>query len=321
MIEEMNIIDIILIIIILSALWNGISKGFISGTAGLISWIGSLLLTFLLYRPLAAFVDSHVMSNVWTMPLVFLASLLIIAALVSLLISRVLQAIPPAVHQHKLNKIVGFVPGAIVGFLYAAIVASLLLLLPIASTLTAYTRESPLAQQLTTGLERVERPFAPVFEEAVNRSINKMTIAPESSESVPLPFTVTAPEPRPDLESDMLQLINTERDKAGLPSLKHDEELTPVAREHSADMFARGYFSHISPEGSTPFDRIRQANITFLTAGENLAIAQTLPLAHEGLMNSPGHRANILRPAFGRVGIGILDGGVYGLMVTQKFRN
>lgn len=63
------------------------------------------------------------------------------------------------------------------------------------------------------------------------------------------------------------------------------------------------------------------ANIRFVVAGENLALAQNLLLAHDGLMNSPGHRANILREAFGRVGIGILDGGIYGLMVTQKFRN
>lgn len=103
--------------------------------------------------------------------------------------------------------------------------------------------------------------------------------------------------------------------------LKLDEELTPIARQHAADMFARSYFSHISPEGDTPFDRIRKARVRFFVAGENLAIAQTLQVAHRGLMNSPGHRANILRPAFGRVGIGILDGGVYGLMVTQKFRN
>ena len=52
-----------------------------------------------------------------------------------------------------------------------------------------------------------------------------------------------------------------------------------------------------------------------------LALARTLDMAHTGLMNSPGHRANILNPAFGRVGIGILDGGRHGLMVTQTFRN
>lgn len=317
----MNIIDIILVIIILSAVWNGVSKGFFTGMAGLISWLGTLLLSFWLYRHLAGFLETHVNSSIWMVPLSFLGSLLIIGTLLSLFMGRILLVIPLSAQQHKMNKLLGFVPGIVVGTLYAAIIAALLLLLPISATLTAHTRDSIVAQRLTAGMEYIEQAFTPVFGKEVNRSINRMTIAPESTESVPLPFTVTAPKPRPDLEREMLELINGEREKAGLSLLKRDEELIPVARQHSRDMFARSYFSHISPEGNTPFDRIRQANVSFLTAGENLAIAQTLQLAHEGLMNSPGHRANILRPAFGRIGIGILDGGVHGLMVTQNFRN
>jgi uncharacterized protein YkwD len=119
----------------------------------------------------------------------------------------------------------------------------------------------------------------------------------------------------------MLALVNMERKKHGLKSLTGDPEMTTVARKHSKDMFGRGYFSHTSPEGFTPFDRMARDGVTFLTAGENLALAQTLTIAHNGLMKSPGHRANILNPAFGRLGIGILDGGIYGFMVTQNFRN
>jgi uncharacterized protein YkwD len=100
-----------------------------------------------------------------------------------------------------------------------------------------------------------------------------------------------------------------------------DPDLTEVARQHSTDMFRRGYFAHVTPENGTPFDRIREAKIRFLTAGENLALAPSMQIAHTGLMKSPGHRANILRPEFGRVGIGIMDGGIHGLMVTQNFRN
>ena len=119
----------------------------------------------------------------------------------------------------------------------------------------------------------------------------------------------------------MLALLNDERTRAGLRPLKHDPELTPVARAHSRDMFARGYFSHVSPEGRGLAERMRQGRVTYLNAGENLALARTLGGAHQGLMDSPGHRANILRPQFARVGIGVLDGGVHGLMVTQVFRN
>jgi uncharacterized protein YkwD len=66
---------------------------------------------------------------------------------------------------------------------------------------------------------------------------------------------------------------------------------------------------------------MRAANVRFVDAGENLALAPTVPVAHRGLMNSPGHRANILYPKFGRLGIGIMDGGIRGLMISQEFRN
>ncbi|MBA4139905.1 MAG: hypothetical protein H0X70_05290, partial [Segetibacter sp.] len=148
-----------------------------------------------------------------------------------------------------------------------------------------------------------------------------MTVEPTSEKSVKLPFTVTKYKVRPDLEARMLDLVNEERAKAGLKPLKPDPEIQVVARKHSADMFARGYFSHINPDGEDPFDRMRKGGIRFLAAGENLALAQTLTIAHNGLMNSPGHRANILQPAFGRLGIGILNSGIHGLMITQNFRN
>jgi uncharacterized protein YkwD len=106
-----------------------------------------------------------------------------------------------------------------------------------------------------------------------------------------------------------------------LRPLAPDPELTEVARQHSTDMFGRGYFAHDTPEGLSPFDRMRAADVRFLAAGEDLALAPTLPVAHTGLMNSPGHRENILRPQFGRVGIGIMDGGMRGLMISQEFRN
>ena len=60
-------------------------------------------------------------------------------------------------------------------------------------------------------------------------------------------------------------------------------------------------------------------NIKFSAAGENLALAPNVSLAHQGLMNSPGHRANIMSGDFGKVGIGVVDGGIYGEMFVQEF--
>ena len=132
---------------------------------------------------------------------------------------------------------------------------------------------------------------------------------------------LTDNKPSPQLERAMLALINEERGKRGLRMLSSDGDLTRVARAHSLDMLVRRYFSHNTPEGADPFDRLRTAGIRFRSAGENLAFAQAVEQAHEMLMNSKGHRDNILRPAFGRVGIGIIDDGRRGLMVSQEFRD
>ena len=86
-------------------------------------------------------------------------------------------------------------------------------------------------------------------------------------------------------------------------------------------MFRRGFFSHYTPEGHSLYDRLHAADVRYLLAGENLELAPTLTIAHNGLIKSPGHRANILQAGFGRVGIGVMDGGRRGLMVTQNFRN
>jgi uncharacterized protein YkwD len=203
-----------------------------------------------------------------------------------------------------------------------AILASVLMSLPLSDGIAENTRESVLANRLSAYTEEIETALVPIFDPAVRQTLNRMTtVQPGSDTSVGLPFRVENAQPKPDLEAQMLELANQERAAVGLGPLSADPEMLPVARAHSADMFARGYFSHQTPEGKSPFDRIREADVRFRIAGENLALAPTVEIAHRGLMNSPGHRENILRPQFGRVGIGILNGGRHGIMVTQNFRN
>ncbi len=72
---------------------------------------------------------------------------------------------------------------------------------------------------------------------------------------------------------------------------------------------------------SSPADRLDKQSIPYLIMGENLAYAPTESIAHTGLMNSPGHRANILSPEFGQVGLGVIDAGIYGKMFVQEFTN
>jgi uncharacterized protein YkwD len=318
-----NLIDILLIVLVLLSVLNGWRRGFILGVLDLTGWALVLVAGLRFYQPVARWLGAHVgfWSEVWNRPVAFVAIAILTGVLVQIAGRALLRRVRKDVHKRTVNKVFGIVPGLANGLITAALVAALLLAMPFGEGLRERARESPLANHLAVYAERFEAALHPVFAEAVAESLNLLTIQPESHERVSLPYKVANSRPRPDLEARMLELLNRERVSAGLKPLAPDPELTEVARRHSADMFARGYFAHDTPEGRDPFDRMREANVRFVSAGENLALAPTVQVAHRGLMNSPGHRANILHKDFGRVGIGIMDGGIRGLMISQEFRN
>jgi uncharacterized protein YkwD/NADH:ubiquinone oxidoreductase subunit 6 (subunit J) len=316
----MNLIDILLILVILLAACNGFRRGFILGSLELISWLGSLAAAFYFYQYLSNLFQKIIPSlGVWTMPLSFLLVLIISRIIFSIIVTKILSNTKREAHHSTANKALGIIPGAINGCIYAIIIAALLLTLPISDGVSSAARESRIAGKFGEQVAWLDEKLSPVFDEAVRKSMTKMTI--ESNEVVKLNYTVNNAKPRPDLEAKMLELVNEERIKSGLHTLVADTALTSVARAHSHDMFVRGYFAHVSPEGKTPADRVRAAGIRYLITGENLALGPTLSICHKGLMNSPGHRANILHKSYGRVGIGILDGGLRGLMISQEFKN
>jgi uncharacterized protein YkwD len=305
---------------VLLSVYGGYLRGFILGSLDLAGWILSLLAALRFYQPVAQWLALYV-GQPWTKPLAFILVAAVVRVAVYLLSRALLRRLPKDIHQRRLNRWLGTIPGFANGLITAAILAALLLVFPLNDALRERARASASVNRLALYTERLETLLHPVFGEAIAETLNLLTIRPESTERVSLPYKVSAPRPRPELEARMLELINAERSAVGLRPLAADPELAQVAEAHSTDMFARGYFAHVTPEGRDPFQRMREAQVRYSTAGENLALAPTLQIAHAGLMNSPGHRANILQPAFGRVGIGIMDGGIHGLMVTQDFRN
>lgn len=109
--------------------------------------------------------------------------------------------------------------------------------------------------------------------------------------------------------SAVLCLLNAERAKHGLHPLERNLLLELSSQRHSDDMATRKFFSHDTPEGVEPQARMKAAGYPLPWTGENLYMgtnAAASPVeAHESLMNSPGHRENILRPQFTQVGVGV----------------
>ena len=112
-------------------------------------------------------------------------------------------------------------------------------------------------------------------------------------------------------ENDVWNLVNSERSKAGLSSLSRDSEIDQVAYDHSVAMRDNGYIYHTGPDG-TPSSRLDAAGVSYMTCGENVAMGQTSASAvMTAWMNSDGHRANILNPAYTHIGVGLAMPGYY----------
>ena len=119
-------------------------------------------------------------------------------------------------------------------------------------------------------------------------------------------------------ERTLFDLINQERQRAGLNALGWDDQLAQAALRHSQLLAKNKTLSHrFSGEPELPA-RISAAGAHFSSVGENVAFAPDIPRAHDGLMHSPPHRANILSPEFSAVGIAIVPRGDE-LYITQDF--
>jgi uncharacterized protein YkwD len=126
-----------------------------------------------------------------------------------------------------------------------------------------------------------------------------------------------------EAEKRMVELINRDRARHDLPPLEVDDRVTAVSRAHSADMLETGIVGHISPNTGSAADRAKAAGIRSALVLENVARAYGLTEAQDGLMNSPGHRANILSRQATHVGVGIVLGkevaGRREMFITQVF--
>ena len=120
-----------------------------------------------------------------------------------------------------------------------------------------------------------------------------------------------------DFEGEVVRLVNVIRKEHGLGALTENWELSRVARYKSKDMHDLGYFSHTSPTYGSPFEMMKKFNVSYRTAGENIAKGYRTPQAVvDGWMNSEGHRANILNASFKQIGVGYYADGNYW---TQMF--
>lgn len=298
----------------------GYRRGFLLQLVELLILIGSLAVALGLYGPVSSVVAHLIPHSASLISLVIVLAIWFGAeSLVSRLWRRHQHRLPADDHRHPTNRLVGLGPALLKG----VVLVEILLLIIAAAPLPAGSKDqvlnASLARPFVTASAGLQTTFDHVFGKALRDVLALKTIKTEEEGSIDLGFRKPGAPVCSRDEERMLELLNKERTSRGLIPVTEDDALRSVGRDHSSDMLARGYFSHVTPDGIDPFQRMEKAGITYEYAGENLALAPTVDIAHTGLINSPGHRANILKPEYRKIGIGCVDGGLHGKMFSQEF--
>lgn len=319
--------DVLIVLVVFFYVYEGYVVGFLLSSLDLVSFIGSFIIALKLY-PFAGMIFTHFFG----MPIGFANAVgfFFVAFIVEIILnlaSRRLYQLLVRVHvpegfsriYARSNHWLGVIPGAFSACIILAFLLTVIVSLPSSPVIKSVVTDSQLGSRLVGSTGIFEKQLNAVFGGALNETITFLTVKPESTETINLRGNVLNGVVDPQAEQEMFALVAIERKKAGLAPLLFDDTLRDLARLHSQDMLIRGYFSHYTPEGLSPFDRMSAAGIIYAYAGENLALAPSTQLAMQGLMASPGHRANILNPNFKKIGIGVVDGGIYGKMFSQEF--
>lgn len=322
-----NWIDGVIIVILLFYAAEGYALGALPAFFDLLQFTASFFIGLKFYNVLSPVFANftaipHGIGNAISFFIIAFLSEVILQIFFRLLLKRVMQeSVLQKKELAKMNKILGILPGTLSGLVLVMFVLTVIASIPVSPFLKQSLFNSPIGNTLLARSQLFEKQVSQVFGPAANDTLNFLTVEPESTSTVPLHFTYADGKPDAAAEQQMFQMVNDERAKVGLQLLVQDNLLQQVARSHAQDMLARGYFSHYTPEGLSPFDRMNRAGVAYESAGENLAFSPNVTLAMQGLMNSPGHRANILSKDFGKVGIGVIDAGIFGEMFVQEFTN
>ena len=325
-------LDLILLVVVAAALVRGWGRGSIRETFSLGGLLVGLVVAAFALGPVAGIMRTAFSTSLATSRLVGLGLILGVASLLGLYAGVRADKKVDLPGPVRLGK----AGGAALALLRSAAVAALLFY-GVVTVTTARTGFPKLAAAIdesigASALADESSPFSMFYDALVNASDDLQAIQrwvraeTGERERVPGHRAVDFEATRKglsvdrDAEREMLRLLNRDRRRRGVPPLKWCSKCAAVARAHSRDMYRNGYFAHVNKRGLDPFERMRRAKIRYAgIAGENLAIAPTVAEAEAGLMKSPDHRENILRPQFEEVGIGIIK-GPYGYMCTQVFR-
>lgn len=322
-----NYIDLIVIFYFFACFISGLRKSPSYAFSDVLSLLTAIFLSLATFGITAGFLERNFqLNNAYSNAAGFFLNAFIIKNILLFTLDYVLKGEQAGKIFTKggefVHRFLGGVFSLFYGFLVATVFFSFVFSLSLPTSLRQQFDQSRFGNFAARDYLKINNGFREVFGQlyqAAEKDFGSMDVKTGPEGKMDLGFKDPQVSVNSEMEGKMLEMVNKERTSRGLKALAMDEEARRAARDYGQYLFKNGIFSHTDLEGGTPKDRMKKYNTEFVIIGENLAYAHSLEEAHEGLMQSKGHRENILHPLFGRVGIGVADAGDYGIIFVQEF--
>jgi uncharacterized protein YkwD/uncharacterized membrane protein required for colicin V production len=317
-----NLVDLAILLALAFAAFDGWRAGFVRTIYSLATWLVGLTVAILVNAPLGTALAGALglelkPARVFAFVGVLLLAEAAFAIVAGFALAPLVRGVGARPLLRRIDRAAGIVPSVARMLVIVALVLSVLVVFPVVPNAQQAIDGSRFGGAMVSGVAELQPQLERLFGGGEGALlVTKISADEQQRLEIPdgLQPTVDA-----EAEKQLFDLVNGERARRGLAALSLDPRLVPVARAHAAEMFRLRYFGHLSPVTGTPFDRLAKAGIVYQRAGENLAYAPSVTVAHQGLMDSEGHRENILRPEFTELGIGVMSAGIYGRMFVQLF--
>jgi len=315
-----NWVDLVILFVVIYFASEAFRIGFWAILANFLSFLASLLISLWGFRYASQLLqENFTLSRSISNAIGFFLIATISEGVMGYLTFIAVRKLPASITRKWWAKVLALIPGTGEGIILVSFILTLFLALPVYPNIKNDITDSKIGGVLVKNTTVLEAKIVDVFGGVLEDSLTYLTIKTDSHDSIPIISETWGLAVDEASENELFRLVNEERIKRGVHALEWRTEAVPVARVHAQDMWEKSYFGHVSPEGYDVGDRLGRAGINFTFAGENLALAPTVVTAHNGLMESTGHRENILDINFRRVAIGVIDNGIYGKMFVQIF--
>ncbi len=295
-----NWIDLVIILFIIFYFWEGSLRGFINLFFEFLGFLIAFIFGLASYATISGFLISnfslpHGLSN----SLSFAGVMLSILPVCSYVFGKLEERIPNKALQHQVNKI--FTAPPLLGNLLILFLTGTLLstALPYKAEMKQAVTSSYFVGKAVVFLHDSEVYWHTIIQKPIVNTFNFLTVNPNLSEKVSLHFTQKDVETEPVLAQELGISINALRMQNNLPVLVYDPVLAELAVQQGKNVFGAG--------------------VMIPLASENVALAPTIQLAQHGFMDSPVHRDILLFSGYKKMGVGVVDGGIYGKIIVEAF--